>query len=40
MRRLEGVSRYENKYTVKMVEHPVSVIVRGSFSCSVGRGGL
>ena len=40
VRRPRRVSRYEEKYTVKTVKHPDSVMVWGAFDGVYGRGGL
>ena len=40
VRRPQGVSRYDSKYTIKTVKHPESVMVWGAFSGNKGRGGL
>ena len=40
VRRPKDVSRYNERYTVKTVKHPESVMVWGCFSGEKGRGGL
>jgi hypothetical protein len=40
VRRPMGSDRYDSRYTVKTVKHPESLMVWGSFSGAVGRGGL
>ena len=40
IRRPKSASRYDEKYTVKTVKHPDSVMVWGGFSGNMGRGGL
>lgn len=40
VRRPEGSSRFDSRFTVKTVKHPDSVMVWGCFTGAVGRGGL
>ena len=40
VRRPPGSSRYDDKYTVKIVKHPDSVMIWGAFSGNNGRWGL
>ncbi len=40
VRRPMGSDRYDSRYTVKTVKHAESLMVWGSFSGAVGRGGL
>jgi hypothetical protein len=40
VRRPMGSDRYDSRYTVKTVKHPESLMVWGSFSGAVGRGGI
>ena len=40
MRRPSGVSRYLQRFTIKTVKHPASVMVWGCFSGNKGRGAL
>ena len=40
VRKPQGVSRYDSKYTIKAVKHPESVMVWGAFSGDEGPGGF
>ncbi len=40
VRRPEGSSRFDSRFTVKTVKHPDSVMVWGCFTGAVGRGGI
>ncbi|XP_066947049.1 uncharacterized protein [Macrobrachium rosenbergii] len=40
VRRPKSVSRYHHQFTVKIVEHPQSVMVWGAFTGKLGRAGL
>ena len=40
VRRPSSASRYDPKFTVKTMKHPVSVMVWGDFSGNLGRAGL